>query len=77
MRLTFNEYDKEIERFEKINLKPTYPTFNQIEKFKKNPEKWILYCCFVIEKADKPSNNEEKYSRKNLMNFINDNLELI
>ena len=77
MRLTFDEYDKEIERFEKINIKPEYPTFNQIEMFKKNPEKWILYCCFVMEKTDKPSNNEEKYSRKNLMNFINDNLELV
>lgn len=77
MTITFDEYDKELERFEKIDLIPTYPTFEQIEMFKKDPEKWLLYCCFVLEKAEKPVTNEEKYSKRNLSDFVNNNLELV
>lgn len=47
-----------------------------IDMFKKDPEKWIKYCCFLYEFNPAPSTAEEKYSKKNLSGFINKNLEL-
>ena len=52
-------------------------TFGVLHAIKKDPEKWLLYCCFVLEKAEKPVTNEEKYSKRNLSDFVNNNLELV
>lgn len=76
MKMTFEEYDKEVERFNQINVQAVYPTFRQIEMFKKDPDKWLLYACYILEKADEPVTNEERYSKKNLIEFVNSNLEL-
>lgn len=77
MQLTFNRYDEEMEKFEKMKTPVTYPSFEQIEKMKDEPDKWIMYACYVLAKAGEPKNNTEKYSRSNLQHFVNDNLVLV
>lgn len=76
MQLTFDEYDRETDRFEKMNTEVTYPSFEQIEMFYEEPDKWLMYACYVLEKAEKPKNSTEKYCRSNLQKFVNDNLIL-
>lgn len=78
--MTYDEYDSMIDAFQKIKDRdkviPVWPSVAQIDMFKKDPEKWIKYCCFLYEFNPAPSTAEEKYSKKNLSGFINKNLEL-
>lgn len=78
--LSYDEYDKETEIFEKIRESgkvPVYwPTVPQIDGFWKNPKKWIRFCCYLYECNPEPKNSEERYSRKNLSVFLQKNLEL-
>lgn len=77
MEMTFDEYDEYLDKIENMKTKPCWPTLDQIDLFEKNPEKWLLYCCYILEKSDSPKNNEEKYARRNLSDFVNRHLELV
>ena len=78
--MTYDEYDSMIDVFQKIKERdkviPVWPSVTQIDMFQKDPEKWIKYCCYLYEFNPGPATAEEKYSKKNLNNFINRNLEL-
>lgn len=77
MVMTFNEYDKMVEKFEKMQTPVYVPTFEQVEEFKENPEKWIKYASYILEKFPTRDNASDKYIKSSLQNFVNANLELI
>lgn len=79
IEMTYDAYDALMEDFGKIKNKvPVYwPTVTQIDRFSENPGKWLMYCCFLYECNPAPDTAEEKYSKKNLFDFINDHLTLI
>lgn len=78
--MTFDEYDAITEKFEKIKARgkvPTFwPTVQQVDMFRENPEMWLLFSCYLHDFNPPPKTAAEKYSKKNLSAFINDNLEL-
>lgn len=78
--ISYDEYDQNLEIFEKIEksgkVPPYWPTVEQFDMFEENPEKWIHFCCFLYECNPEPKTSEERYSRKNLSAFIQENLEL-
>ena len=80
IRMTYDEYDALVEKFEKIKesgkVIPIWPTIQQVDEFQKDPEKWMAFCCYLHEFNPEPKTAEEKYSRRNLSDFINSNLEL-
>ncbi len=76
-QLTFDQYDSLVEKFEKLEVPTYYPTQEQIELMEKDPEKWMLYACFLSECGRKPKSKEEEYRRKGLLLFINTYLELV
>ena len=76
MQVTFEEYDKIMERFDKMSAETYWPSLSNIEIFKSDPKKWMLFCIYLYEKGKEPQNNQEKYSKRNLGNFINQNLEI-
>ena len=75
--MTFDAYDKEIEKMKNIETPTYWPTVAQIDMFEKDVEKWIIFCSYLMEYNDAPKNNEEKYSKKNLSVFVNQHLELV
>lgn len=76
MQMTFDEYDEIMEKFDKMGEHICWPTLEQIEMFKKDPNKWLMFCIFLYERNPEPSTDEEKESRKAMMKFINSVLEL-
>lgn len=76
-QLTFNEYDHILDIFEKMNSPAYWPTLEQLDIMREKPEEWILFACYLSEKAKEPKNNTEKYSKKNLSAFIHEYLELV
>lgn len=77
IRMTFQEYDDYIHKFNNINCKHIWPTPVHLEKMEESPEKWIIFACFLLETNPEPKNNTEKYSKKNLHRFVTKNLELV
>lgn len=80
IRMTYDEYDALVEKFEEIKengkVIPIWPTIQQFDMFQENPEKWMAFCCYLHECNPEPKTAEEKYSKKNLSEFIYNNLEL-
>ena len=76
MEMTYAAYDAMIDNFEKMKTPAIWPTYEQIEMFEKDPDKWIEYSCYVLEKAERPNNSAEKYSKSNLQHFVNSHLSL-
>ena len=76
MQLTFDEYDAMLEKFEEIETETIWPTLKQIDMFEEDPEKWLKFCCYLLEKGHDPQTKEEEYSKKNLTRFVNTHLEL-
>lgn len=74
MVMTYAEYDRLLEVFKQIKAKETvmeyWPSVEQMDQFEINPEKWILYCCYLYECNEPPKNPTEHYSKKNLLAFI-------
>lgn len=78
MVMTFNEYDGMVEKFENMQTPVYIPTFEQVEEiFKKEPEKWIKYACYILEKFPEKVTNSDKYVKSNIQNFVNEHLELV
>lgn len=75
--MTFDEYDQEVEKMKTIETATFWPTISQIDLFEKDVQKWIVFCYYLLEYNQPPQTNEEKYSKKNLSNFVNQHLELI
>lgn len=77
MKMTFDEYDEIMDKFDKMSEHICWPTEEQIEMFRQDPSKWMLFCVFLYEKNPKPTTEEEKASKKAMMKFIGEELELI
>lgn len=77
MRMTFDEYVKESDRFEQIHTKTFWPTPLQIEKFEENPDKWLMFACYLYECGKPPKTKAEMYHKKILKAFIDENLDII
>lgn len=77
VEMTYEEYDDMLELFDMVDIITVYPTMEQIDMMRKNPERWIIPCCYLYEKGKSPKTNDEKYARKNLWNFINEIIEFV
>ena len=75
--LTFSQYDKMIEGFENIKLKPFWPTKDQVKVMEGEPERWLKYALFLDQQKTLPKTTEEILGKHVLRDFINRNLELI
>ncbi len=76
MVMTYDEYDAMLELFDTLTVKPYYPDPLELDEMSKDPDKWIKFVCYLYEKGEKPKNQQERYSRKNLFAFIQEHLEL-
>ena len=76
MKMTSEEYEKEIEIFNKLDAKVYWPTPEEIEIFESAPDKYIKYVLYLQHKLGKPKTKEEKYSKKNIDNFVCEYLEI-
>lgn len=76
MNMTFDEYDKLIEKLKKVEGSTYWPEISEIDLMAQNPEKYIVFACYLLEHNNPPQNNAEKYSKRNLLDFVNRNLEL-
>ena len=75
--MTFSQYDRLLEVFKDVNMKPFWPTPEQVEVMKDDPERWMKFACYVNEQEAPPRTQEELLGRSRLRDFINHNLELI
>ena len=74
--ITYRQYDEMLEKFKEMKTKPIWPTPEQMDIFKADPDRYIFFLCYLCEKS-KPVTKAEKYSRQNMMNFISEHLEFI
>ena len=74
--MTYNEYDKMIEQFDKLDTDVFFPSEDDIAIMEKDPERYIKFACYLHEKLVS-ENTSQKYSKKALMQFINKHLELV
>lgn len=77
MKMSYNAYDKMLECFEQMETKPYYPDPLEFEEMEKNPDKFLLFVCYLYENGRSPVSKEEEYSRENLKEFIDQHLELV
>ena len=75
--MTFSQYDRLLEVFKDVNMKPFWPTQEQVEVMKDDPERWMKFACYLNEQEAPPQTQEELLGRSRLRDFINHNLELI
>lgn len=76
MEMTYLEYDMLLDRFDKVAVTTYYPKPNEFDLMEEQPDRWLKYLCFMYEKGRKPLTEEEKYSRKNMQEFIYRHLSL-
>lgn len=77
MKLQFEKYDRLLDEFDSFNTDLIWPSPEEIELLEKLPEKHaVLYACYLYEKGIVKTTSD-KYSKKNLQEFINSHLELI
>lgn len=77
MIMTFDEYDAFIEKIEEIDTPAFWPTPIQIEIMEEDPDKWIKYLSYVLEKCSPPEKKEDEYSMKNINAFLRKNLKIV
>lgn len=81
MYMTYDEYDALTEKFEKIKeskkVPVCWPTVQQIDSFEDNPDKWLIFCCYLHDYNPEPQKPGDKYSKRNLASFIGRHLELV
>lgn len=79
MRMTFDEYDAMLMKFDSKEiqaLKPCWPSHKTFTtEYLAHPEKYIPVCCFLLEKMKTSDLNEEKM-RYLIQDFVYQNLEL-
>ena len=75
--LTFDEFDRLSEKFDGLNVPKFLPTLEQIDMWRKNPEKWLMFAVNCHDTYGKPQSKEEQYRKKTLMSFIEDHLVLV
>lgn len=75
--LTFSQYDKMIESFGTIKLKPFWPTKEQVKVMESDPERWIKYALFLDQQKSLPKTTDEILGKHELRDFINHHLEII
>ena len=76
--MTFDEYDSLIKSYEAIQKKvpPLWPSLKQIDMFGKDIDKWLMFAVYLLEMNPEPKNRQERYSRANLLAFVNTHLKL-
>ena len=70
------EIDWMQEKVDELTAKIQKARGDKLEALKNERLDTILYAVYLYECGAKPSNQREKYSRRNLFDFINTNLEL-
>ncbi len=78
-KMTYEAYDALIEQFEQIqeDVPVCWPSIQQIDMFRQSPEEWLDYCIYLHECNPEPKTSTERYSKRNLADFIHDHLELV
>ena len=76
MVMSFEQYDALLERFQKIKVRTFWPSQEQLEEMEKDPDRFLIFCCYLYETGKKPVSEAERENRKRLYRFINRNLEL-
>lgn len=76
MKMTFEEYDKVMDRFDRMTAPSYLPTLDEINSFEKDPDKWLMFACYCHDRIGKQTDPDGKARKKALMSFINRHLEL-
>ena len=77
-RMTYEEYDKMLEGFAGVEMKPIWPTIEDIDEvMEKNPEKYLDFAVYIYESGIEAKDKDEKLRKKHLFSFINRHLELV
>ena len=77
MIITYEQYDELTEKFEHITAKRFWPSPVTLEKMEQDPERWILFACYLYDFGEPPKTKAEQYSNKSLQEFIHNNLTLV
>lgn len=76
--MTFSEYDDLLDDFNKMKKVPSlWPSIEQIDTFETDEDRWLIFAVYLLEKNPPPRNAKERYSKKNLLAYVNRHLTLI
>lgn len=75
--MTFEKYDELLDDFNNMKKVPSlWPSIEQIDMFEKDEDKWLTFAIYLLEKNPPPKNAKERYSKKNLLAYVNRHLVL-
>lgn len=75
--MTFSEYDELLDDFNKMKkVPPLWPSIEQIDMFETDEDRWLTFAVYLLEKNPHPRNAKERYSKKNLLAYVNRHLTL-
>lgn len=75
--MTFSEYDELLDDFNKMKkVPPLWPSIEQIGTFETDEDRWLTFAVYLLEKNPPPRNAKERYSKKNLLAYVNRHLTL-
>lgn len=77
MIMTFDEYDEMINKFEEIDTHRFWVQVTLVEDMESNPDFWLPFLCYLLEKDDDTETSEEEYSKKTIKRFVNKHLVLV
>lgn len=77
MQMTFTQYDEFVNQIQLLKHVTYWPSIADLDYMQKDPERWILFACYLQERNETPHTNEDKYAKKNLLAFINSHLDLV
>lgn len=79
IKMSFDDYDTMVEKFDKLGYRPEWPDATLIDELEENIKKnktWMKFCCFIAEKAAEPETENDKESKKKILELINKYLVL-
>ena len=69
MVMSFEQYDALLERFQKIKVRTFWPSQEQLEEMEKDPDRFLIFCCYLYETGKKPVSESEREKQKAVISF--------
>ena len=75
--MTFDEYDRMMEEFQKLHLKTRWPALDDMEILESDIQRFLPYACYLDGYGETPRNKDEEYRKRTLRLFIQEHMELV
>ena len=74
-QLSEKEYEKIVNKCREMKEETSFwPDITDIDRMEKDPERFLPFAVFLLEKNRKPETKKEHYSKQNLIRYVSDHI---